>query len=156
MNPAAKSLAISSSIALRFFLLKQHRCCLTGLEPCLIFKACSCNFSWYAHHIRGLPRKDIFIGAEEVDERAFLFRGECGADLHLLVLRVVGVDEDLFDALRGFKGSGGSLEVNRFLRGFLPDDCKFLGGDDHRSELTAFHLTLVGTLERGTDGDNPT
>jgi sensor histidine kinase regulating citrate/malate metabolism len=41
MNPAAKSLAISSLMALCFYLSKQRRRCLTGLEPDLIFKACS-------------------------------------------------------------------------------------------------------------------
>ena len=41
MNPAAKSFAISSSMALHFSSSKQHRRCFTGLEPGLIFKACS-------------------------------------------------------------------------------------------------------------------
>jgi hypothetical protein len=113
------------------------------------------DISRYAQHIRGLPHKDIFIGAEKVDERAFLFGGERGADPHLLVLRVVRVDEDLFDALRGLKGSGGSLGVSVLLRCFLPNDCEFIGGDDHRGELAAFHLALVGTLEGGTKSDDP-
>jgi hypothetical protein len=41
MNSAAKSLAIASPMANRFSSSKQHRHCLTGLEPGLIFKACS-------------------------------------------------------------------------------------------------------------------
>ena len=41
MNLATNSFAISSSMALRFPLLKRHRRCFTGLELGLIFKACS-------------------------------------------------------------------------------------------------------------------
>ena len=41
MNPAANSFAISSPMALRFLLLKRRRRCFIGLEPGLIFKACS-------------------------------------------------------------------------------------------------------------------
>ena len=41
MNPTAKSFAISSSMALRFPSSKRRRRCFTGLEPHLIFKACS-------------------------------------------------------------------------------------------------------------------
>jgi hypothetical protein len=93
------------------------------------------DFSRYARHIRGLPRKDVFIGAEEVDERAFLFGGERSANSHLLVIRVIGVDEGLFDALRRLKGSGGSFEVGRLLQGFLPDDREFLGGIDTEASL---------------------
>jgi hypothetical protein len=91
---------------------------------------------------------------EEVNECAFLFGGESGADARLLVSGVVGVDEDLLDALCRLKGSGGSLGVWCLLRGFLPDDCKFLEGDDHRGELATFNLAPVGTLERGADSDD--
>ena len=41
MNPATKSFTISSSIALRFSSSKRRRRYFTGLEPGLIFKACS-------------------------------------------------------------------------------------------------------------------
>ena len=40
------------------------------------------DFPRYAWHVRGFPREDIFVRAEEVDERVFLFRGEGGADAH--------------------------------------------------------------------------
>ena len=42
------------------------------------------DLPWNARHVRGLPSKDIFIGAEEVDERAFLFGRQLGADPHRL------------------------------------------------------------------------
>ena len=63
------------------------------------------DFPRNSQHIRGFPRKDVLIGAEEVDERAFLLGGEGGADAHHHVDGVVGVDEDLLDILRGLKGS---------------------------------------------------
>ena len=52
-----------------------------------------------AWHIRGFPRKDIFVVAEEVDERAFLFGGEHGTNAFHFTLGVVGVYEDLLGAL---------------------------------------------------------
>ena len=41
MNPATKSFAISSPMALHFSSSKRHRRCFIGLEPGLIFKVCS-------------------------------------------------------------------------------------------------------------------
>jgi hypothetical protein len=64
------------------------------------------DFPWNARHVRRLPHKDVFVGTEEVDKRAFLFGGERGADAHLLVPGVVRVNEDLLDTLHGLKGSG--------------------------------------------------
>ena len=52
--------------------------------------------AWY---IRGFPRKDVFIVIEEVDVRAFLFRGERGADAHRFFFEATGVYDDLFGAL---------------------------------------------------------
>ena len=56
-----------------------------------------------AWHIRGFPRKNVFVVAEEVDERAFLFVGERGTDAYRFTLRVVGVYEDLLRALYRFE-----------------------------------------------------
>jgi hypothetical protein len=112
------------------------------------------DFSRCTRHIRGFPRKDVLTGAEEVDESAFLFGGEHNADSHLLVHGVLRVDENLLHALRGLKGSGNPIGVRRLLRGILPDGRKFLGDDDHRGELAALHLTLVGALEGGVDDDD--
>ena len=51
-----------------------------------------------ARHIRGFPRKDVFVVAEEVDERAFLFGGECGTNAYHFTLGATGVYEDLLGA----------------------------------------------------------
>ena len=52
-----------------------------------------------AWHIRGLPRKDVFVVMEEVDERAFLFRGKRGTNAYRFALGAVGVYEDFLRAL---------------------------------------------------------
>ena len=57
------------------------------------------NFSWNAWHVRGSPCKDVFVGVEEVGERAFLFRGKRGADAHHFALGATRVYEDLLGAL---------------------------------------------------------
>src|SRR4051812_49074225 len=48
MNPASNNLASSSPIACLFGSVKRRRVCLTGLNPCWIFKLCSAN-------LRGIP-----------------------------------------------------------------------------------------------------
>ena len=62
------------------------------------------NFPWNARHVRGFPRKDISIGLEEVNERAFLFGEKRGADPEHLAIMVAGVHGDLLDAFSGLKG----------------------------------------------------
>ena len=56
-----------------------------------------------AGHIQGFPRKDVFVIAEEVDERVFLFRGKRGANTHHLTVEAAGIYEDLFVALHRLK-----------------------------------------------------
>ena len=52
-----------------------------------------------AWHVRGFPHKDVSVGVEKVDERAFLFGGKHGANAHHFALRAIGVYEDLLGAL---------------------------------------------------------
>ena len=59
-----------------------------------------------AWHIQGFPRKDVFVATEEVDERAFLFEGKCGANAHRFALGATGVYEDLLGALYWLERSG--------------------------------------------------
>ena len=113
------------------------------------------DFPRNAWHIRGFPRKDASVCEEEVDERAFLFGGERGANAHHLALGAVGVYEDLLCALCGLKRPGRPLGVRRFLDDPLLDDRELLEGDNHRGMLTALNLALVSTLEGGNDGDDP-
>ena len=56
-----------------------------------------------AWHIRGFLRKDVFVFAEEVDERAFLFRGERGTNAYLFTLEATGIYEDFLGALCQFE-----------------------------------------------------
>jgi hypothetical protein len=82
---------------------------------------------------------------EEVNEHAFLFRRERGADAHHLALRVVGVYEDFLGALCGLEGPSQPLGVKCFLR-----------GDSLRGELAALDIALIGALEGGATSDDPT
>ena len=56
-----------------------------------------------AWHIRGFPRKDVFVVVEEVDEPAFLFGGECGTNAYLFTHKATRVYEDLLGALYRFE-----------------------------------------------------
>ena len=56
-----------------------------------------------AWHVRGFPRKDVFVVAEEVDERAFLFGGERGTNVYYFTLGAARVYEDLLGALCRFE-----------------------------------------------------
>ena len=49
------------------------------------------NFPRNAWHVRGFPRKDVFVGAEEANERALLFGGKRGAIVHRFALGATGV-----------------------------------------------------------------
>ena len=93
---------------------------------------------------------------EEVGEHAFLFGGKRGADVHHFALRATGVYEDLLDALRGLKGSGRWLRVGYVLGSPFLEYRELLGGDNCQGMLAALNLILVGTLEGGTNGDDPT
>ena len=87
------------------------------------------DFPRNSQHIRGFPRKDVSIGVDEVDERAFLLGGEGGADAHCLVGGVVEVNEDLLDILCRLKGSGHLLRIERSFSDVLPDGYELLGSE---------------------------
>ena len=57
------------------------------------------DFSRNAWHVRGSLRKDVSIGTEEVDERAFLFGGKRGTNAHRFTLSAPRVYENFFRAL---------------------------------------------------------
>ena len=50
-------------------------------------------------HIRAFPRKDVFVVTEEVDERAFLFRGKRGTNAYHFTLGAARIYEDPLGAL---------------------------------------------------------
>ena len=114
------------------------------------------DFSQNAWHVRGFPRNDVSIGVEEVDERTFLFIGKRGANAHHFSPRAAKVYEDLLSALYRLKRSGRSLGVGCFVGDLLLDGRKLLGGDDCCGVIAALDLALVGMLEGGADGDDPT
>jgi len=101
------------------------------------------------------PHKDVSIGTEEVDERAFLFRGKRGANVHHFALRAAGVYENLLGALHWLKRPSRSHGVGCFFGDLLPDGHELFGGDDCRGVFASLDLALVGALEGGADGDDP-
>ena len=108
-----------------------------------------------AWHIRGFPRKDVFVVAEEVNERAFLFGGEHGTYVYRFTLGAAGVYEDLFGAPCRFERPDRFLCVERFFDDLLPEDGEFPRGNDCCGMAVALDFTLVGPLEGGADGDDP-
>ena len=108
-----------------------------------------------AWHIRGFPRKDVFVIAEEVDERAFLFGGERGTNMYLFSLRAARVHEDLLGALYRFERPGRFLGVGRFFSNLLPEGDELFGGDDRRGMIAAFDFALVSALEGGVWSRRP-
>ena len=108
-----------------------------------------------AWHIRGFLCKDVFVIAEEVDERAFLFGGERGTDAYRFTIRVAGVYEDLLRALCRFERPSQFLCIGRFFGDLLLEGGEFPGGNDCCGMAAALDLTLVGPLEGGADGDDP-
>ena len=60
---------------------------------------------------------------EEVDERAFLFRGKRGVNAHHFSLGAIGVYEDLLGALYRLERPSRPLGVGCFFGDLLPDGC---------------------------------
>ena len=85
-----------------------------------------------AWHIRGFPRKDVFVIAEEVNERAFLFGRERSTNMYPLSLRAAGVHVDLLGALCWFERHGCCFGVGRFFGNLLPEGYELFGGDDRK------------------------
>ena len=67
-----------------------------------------------AWHIRGFPRKDVFVAAKEVDERAFLFRGKRGTNAYRFTLGAARIYEDPLGALCRFEQPDRFLCIGRF------------------------------------------
>ena len=114
------------------------------------------DFPRDAEHIRGLPCKYIFVGAKEVDERAFLLRREGGSDPRDLGPRGAKIERDLLGVLDGLEGSGFPVRIQGLLFHGRSDGLQLLlkGNDGHR-EFAALYLALVGALKRATYADDP-
>ena len=81
MNPAAKKFLqlLADSPALE--LVEASQALLHRLGVGSDIKGVLGDLPRYARHVRGAPRKDVCVGAEEVDEHHFLFAVEGDADL---------------------------------------------------------------------------
>jgi hypothetical protein len=69
----------------------------------------------YAWHVRGTPRKNFGVCAEEVDEHCFLFGVDLGADPDVLAGVVAGVKGDGLNRLGWFEVAGVALRIRRLL-----------------------------------------
>ena len=105
------------------------------------------DFPQDAWHVRRLPRKVISIGVEEVDERAFLFIKEHGADAHRLFLGPVGVNADFLDILRRFEGIRGALGVDSILDDLLSVVSQLFRSYGRHRALVTLHIAQVRALE---------
>ena len=139
-----------------FLLIKATQALLHWLGAWPDLQGVLDDLSQNAWHVRGSPRKDVSVGAEEVGERAFLFGGKHGADAHHFALRDAGVYEYLLGALHRLERPGRPVGVGCLFDDLLPDGRKLFGGDDCHGVFTALDLALISALEGGADGDDPT
>jgi hypothetical protein len=65
----------------------------------------------YARHVRGTPRKNLGVHAENVDEHCFLFGVELGADPDLLGGVIAGVERDGLNRLCWLEVAGVALRI---------------------------------------------
>ena len=112
-------------MALCFSSSKRHMRCFTGLEPRWIFKVCSVTFLGMPGISEGFHAKDVFVVAEEVNERAFLFRGEHGTNAYCFTLRAAKIYEDLLGALCRFERPGRLLCIGHFFGDLLLEGGEF-------------------------------
>jgi hypothetical protein len=109
----------------------------------------------YARNVRGTPRENFGIRAEEVDEHCFLFGVELGADPYLLGGVVAGVERDGFDCLSWLEVAGVALRIWRLLGEALQVGDEGLGFGEGLGVLHALHVAFVRVSVRGADGDDP-
>ena len=114
------------------------------------------DFPQDAWHVRGFPHEDVSVGAEEANERAFLFEGKHGTNAHHFALSAPEVYEDLFRAFSWLEGSGQCFGVGCFFSDLFSDVHELSGGDDCHGVIAALDLALIGVLEGGADRDDPT
>ena len=92
---------------------------------------------------------------EDVDERAFLFRGKRGTNAYHFALEAVGVYKDFLRALCRFERPSRLLGIGCFFGDLFPEGGELSRGDDCCDVTAALDLALIGVLERGADGDDP-
>ena len=134
MNPATNSFAISSPMALRFPSSKRCRRYFTGLEPGLIFKACSVTSLRMPGMSEGFHIK-----------MSLLVRRKSTSDLSYLEESMVPMHTTLpLEPLGSMRTSLVPSTGLKDLADLLPDGHKLLGGDDCRGVFAALDLALIG------------
>ena len=114
------------------------------------------DFPQDAWHVQGFPHEDVPVGAEEADERAFLFGGKCGSNAHHFSLGAPRVYKDLIRTFYWLEGPSRPFGVERFFGDFFSDVHELSGGYDRCDVIATLDFALVGMLKGGADGDDPT
>jgi hypothetical protein len=109
----------------------------------------------YARHVRGTPRKNLGVRAEEVDEHCFLFGVELGADPDLLGGVVAGVERDGLNRLCWLEVAGVALRIWYLLGEALQVGDEGLGLSEGLNVLHTLHVAFVRMSVCGSDGDDP-
>ena len=121
MNPAAKSFAISSPVALQFSSSKRRRCCFTGLEPFLIFKACSATSLGMPDMSKGLHTKMSLLARRKSASTLFYLEKSVVPMRTTLPLEPLGSRRTSLAPSRGSKdpadrlGSGASSTISSLM-----------------------------------------
>ena len=92
---------------------------------------------------------------EEVNERAFLFEGKCGANAHRFAFGATGVYEDLLGALHWLERPDRPLGVGCLFGDLLLDGRKLFRRDDCHGVIATLDRAFIGVLEGGADIDDP-
>ena len=155
MNSATKSFAISSLMALHFSSSKRHRCCFTGLEPSLIFKACSVTSLEMPGMFEGFHAKMSLL-VRRKSTGVLSYSEESVVPMHttLPLEPLVSMRTSLTPSI-GSKdpadrlGSGASLATSFLMAASSLEAMIYCG------VFTALDLALIGAIEGGADGDDP-
>jgi hypothetical protein len=109
----------------------------------------------YARHVRGTPRKNLGVCAEEVNEHCFLFGVDFGVDPDLPGGVVAGVERDGLNRLCWLEVAGVALRIWHLLGEAFQVGDDGLGLGEGLSVLHALHVTFVRVSICGSDGDDP-
>jgi hypothetical protein len=121
------------------FFVKSAQRLLHGLGSSSDIQRVLGDIPRYVGHVRGIPRKNVGVCTEKVDEHCFLSGIELGADPDLLGGVAAGVERDGFNRLYRLKVAGVALHVWRLLREALQVGDE--GPDSARASAYSTHST---------------
>jgi hypothetical protein len=144
MKPAARSLSDLLAYGPAPLVVKAAQALVDGLRTHADAEFVVGDLPRDAWYVRGLPCEGITVGAQEVNERAFLFGRELGPNPHGLG-RVIGVDPDCLGLLGWVEGAGRGwlVVVGSGLHHCLMEPLELSGVGDGRGKLKVLATTGV-------------